>query len=79
MGRVGIRSLQALNALWAAAKTEGAAEGYFRELMGGCQNNYGPFLGTLNSRCRIIVGIQKGTIILTTTLMFERMEGLRAS
>ena len=25
------------------------------------------FLGTLNIRCRIIVGIQKGTIILTTT------------
>ena len=29
--------------------------------------NYGPFLGTLNIRCRIIVGTQKGTIILTTT------------
>ena len=26
-----------------------------------------PFLGTLNNRCRIIVGTQKGTIILTTT------------
>ena len=34
--------------------------------MGGCQN-YGPFLGTLNIRCRIIVGIQKRTILLTTT------------
>ena len=34
--------------------------------MGGCQN-YGPFWGTLNIRCRIILGIQKGTIILTTT------------
>ena len=34
--------------------------------MGGCQN-YGPFLGTLNTRCRIIIGIQEGTIILTTT------------
>ena len=34
--------------------------------MGGYQN-YGPFLGTLNIRCRIIIGIQKGTIILTTT------------
>ena len=32
----------------------------------GCQN-YGSFLGTLNIRCRIIIGIQKGTIILTTT------------
>ena len=26
-----------------------------------------PFLGTLNIKCRIIVGIQQGTIILTTT------------
>ena len=26
-----------------------------------------PFLGTLNIRCRIIIGTQKGTIILTTT------------
>ena len=37
--------------------------------MGGCQN-YGPFLGILNIRCRIIMGIQQGTIILTTTQMF---------
>ena len=36
--------------------------------MGGCQN-YRPFLGALNARCRIIIGIQKGTIILTTTHM----------
>ena len=36
--------------------------------MGGCQN-YGPFLGTTNIRCRIMIGIQKGTIILTTTHM----------
>ena len=34
--------------------------------MGGSQN-YDPFLGTLNLRCRIIIGTQKGTIILTTT------------
>ena len=34
--------------------------------MGGCQND-GPFLGTLNIRCRIRIGIQTGTIILTTT------------
>ena len=27
--------------------------------VGGCQN-YGPFLGTLNNRCRIIIGTQKG-------------------
>ena len=37
-----------------------------RGYMDGCQN-YDPFLGTLNIRCRIITGIQKGTIILTTT------------
>ena len=34
--------------------------------LGSCQNR-GPFLGTLNSRCRIILGTQKGTIIVTTT------------
>ena len=35
--------------------------------MGGCPNS-GAFLGgTLNIRCRIIIGIQKGPIILTTT------------
>ena len=34
--------------------------------MGGCQN-YGPFLGTLNMRGRIIKGTPKRTIILTTT------------
>ena len=34
--------------------------------MGGC-HNHGPFLGTLNIRCRIIIRIQKGTISLTTT------------
>ena len=28
-----------------------------------------PFLGTLKIRCRIIIGIKKGTIILTTTHM----------
>ena len=36
--------------------------------MGGYQN-YGPFLGTPNIRCRIIIGIQKGTIIFTTNHM----------
>ena len=34
--------------------------------IGGCPN-YGPFLGTLNIRGRIIIGTQKGAIILTTT------------
>ena len=31
-----------------------------------------PFLGTLNIRCRIIIGTQKGTIILTTTQIPKR-------
>ena len=43
-----------------------------RKDMGGCQN-YGPFLGNLNIRCPIIIGIQKGTIILTTTHMDTRV------
>ena len=34
--------------------------------MGGCQN-YGPSLGTLNTRCGIIIGIEKGAIMLTAT------------
>ena len=33
---------------------------------GGCQN-YGLFWGTLNIRCRSIIGIHKGTTFLTTT------------
>ena len=36
--------------------------------MGSCQN-YGPFLGTINIRCRIMLRTQKGTPILTTTHM----------
>ena len=44
--------------------------------LGGCQN-YGLFLGTLNIRCRIIKGIQKGTIILTTTHL--KFQDLRPS
>ena len=38
----------------------------------GCQND-GPFLGTLNIRCHIIIGLQKGLIILTTTHPINRM------
>ena len=41
-----------------------------QQLLGGCQN-YGPFLGTLNIRGRIIMGTQKRTIILTT-ILFKR-------
>ena len=36
--------------------------------MGGCEN-YGPSLGTLNIRCRILIGVQKQTIILATAHM----------
>ena len=46
--------------------------------MGGCQN-YGPFLGTLNIRCRIIIGTQKGTIILTTTHVYSNSTVLLSS
>ena len=41
---------------------------FARTHMGGCQN-YDPFWGTLNIRCRIIIWIQKGTLILTATHM----------
>ena len=41
-------------------------EGCVHIHMDDCQN-YGPFLGTLNFRRRMKIGIQKGTIILTTT------------
>ena len=40
--------------------------------MGSCQN-YGPFLGTLHNRCRILIGTPKGTIILTTTHICKRI------
>ena len=42
---------------------------YIYVYMGGCQN-YGPFLGALNIRCRIITGTQKGIIILTSTHIY---------
>ena len=44
--------------------------------MGGCQK-YGPFLGTLNIRCRVIIGTQKGTLILTTTHIMVTHLGFR--
>ena len=44
--------------------------------MGGCQN-YDPFFGTLNIRCRNIIGIPKGTIILTTTQVEVKGLGFR--
>ena len=47
-------------------KPGGSGYGVKGLFLGGCQN-CGPFLGTLNIRFRIIIGIQKGTIILTTT------------
>ena len=33
----------------------------------GDRQNCGPFSGTLNIRCHIVIGIQKRTMILTTT------------
>ena len=51
---------------------------YVYMYMGGCQN-YGPFLGTLNIRCRIIIGIHKGTIILTTTHIHEKEYSTRST
>ena len=50
--------------------------GLYMEYMGGCQN-YGPFLGTLNIRCRSIIGIQKGAIIFTTTHMSYSLNSLK--
>ena len=44
----------------------GCKKEYPSHHMGSCQNR-GPLLGTLNNRCRSILGTQKGTIILTTT------------
>ena len=52
-----------LSGLLSVAESELESQGRH---MGGCQN-YGPFLSTLNVRCRTILGTQKGTIILTTT------------
>ena len=46
--------------------------------MGGCQN-YGTLLGTLNIRCRSIIGIQKGTILLTTTHVNNRKLSSRSN
>ena len=40
--------------------------------MVGCQN-WGPFLRTEYIRCRIIVGTQKGTIILTIAHMYKQL------
>ena len=44
--------------------------------LGGCQN-YDPFLGTLSVKCRIIMGITEGPIILTTSHLRFRGYTLR--
>ena len=41
--------------------------------------NYGPILGTLNIRCRIIIGTQKGTTILITTHLSLGLESKQLS
>ena len=58
-----------LGLYWGYMGDNGKENGnYYMGYMCDCQN-YGPFLGTLTIRCRMIKGIQKGTIILTTTHM----------
>ena len=49
-----------------AQKLQNQKASLLKSNVGGWQNS-GPFLGTLNIRCRTILGTQKGTIILTTT------------
>ena len=56
------------------AKTDGASYWCFREIpiaifIWVVVKIMVPYLGTLNMRCCIILGIQEGTIILTTTHM----------
>ena len=46
--------------------------------VGSCQNS-GPVLGTLNTRCRTIIGTQKGTLILTTTHTYTHMREVVSS
>ena len=43
-----------------------------QRLMGSFQS-HGPFLGTLNIGCRIIIGIHKRSIVLTTTIVFHEL------
>ena len=43
--------------------------------MGGCQN-YGPFLDPYYNKALNTKGTQKGTIILTTTHILFRVQGL---
>ena len=43
----------------------------------GRYQNCSPFLGTLNIRCRTIIGIQKRTTILTTTHMSYSLNSLK--
>ena len=64
---VSLRRLQGFSILGVSGS--GVLYGFY---LGSCQN-YGPFLGTLNNRVRIIIGTQKGTIILTTAHL--RVEG----
>ena len=42
--------------------------------VGGCQK-YGPLWGRLNTRCRILLRTQEGTIILTITHVFHMTFG----
>ena len=43
--------------------------------VGGC-HKYGAFLGTLHITCRVIIGMQKGTILVTTTHVGGRVQAV---
>ena len=47
--------------------------GFFIQAMYGWLSKLWSFLGTLNIRCRIMIGIRKGTIIWTTAHMFRKV------
>ena len=61
--------------IWGYTGPRSGIRGYVYMYMGACQN-CGLFLGTLNIRGRITIGIQKGTIILTTTHIYTHVVGL---
>ena len=52
-----------------------AAGTWVKTRMGGCQN-CGPLLGPLNTRCRIMIRMQKGTIIFKTIHMERNVDVL---
>ena len=61
---------QLLRAGQEASQAVDSSQHEFLVHLGACQN-YGPLLGTLNIRCRIIIRTRKGTLILTTTHLVD--------